>query len=218
MWRKRGGDAVWKNCTNRRECSVGPAWGLSSCLVLLAHPHPPPRRLLVDSEDYPRMHLSLLSGLSGSRINQHAVLFKSVTLSAQLCRSVTPHRDHDSSDYWFLGQAIIHPSLLHFLTASLFLAFSITSSLVTSHLSCFLICLIAITSCICRCIKLIILMTRSTVDMSSYPLFIKRLQTTIAVVVSHEVGALIQWFPVWVTLSCWTNPERKKRQIHLDVT
>lgn len=36
--------------------------------------------------------LSLVSGLSGSHINQQAVLFTSVTLSAQLCSSVTPHR------------------------------------------------------------------------------------------------------------------------------
>lgn len=65
-------------------------------------------------------HLSLLSGLSGSVINQKAALFTSVTLSARLrerIRSVA-HRGCDSNDYWFPEKAIIHLSLLHFLTVA----------------------------------------------------------------------------------------------------
>lgn len=85
MRRKRGRlclKEIWQTGEKR---SVGPSWGLSS-LVWFYLPPPPASsgtaRIIPAS-------LSLLSGLSGSLINQQAALFTSVALRAQLCRCVT---------------------------------------------------------------------------------------------------------------------------------
>lgn len=109
--------------------------------------------------------LSLLSGLSASLINQQAALFTSVTLSAQLCRSVTPHRGP-----WFAGLLIpgvgynssLPPSFPHYCSTPLTVLLSLLLHLLFScNLIVFLVLdLICRSVCIryliCSFIKLII--------------------------------------------------------------
>lgn len=111
------------------------------------------------------LSLSLLSGLSGSLINQQAALFTSVTLSAQLCRSVTPRRG-----LWFAGLLIpgvgynssLPPSFPHYCSMPLTFLLSLLPHLLFScNLIVFLVLdLICRSVCIryliCPFIKLII--------------------------------------------------------------
>lgn len=158
-----------RNLTNRRKKrSVGPSWGfILACLVLLA-PHPPTHPPLPPQAQRGlslHLSLSLLSGLSGSLINQQAALFTSVTLSAQLCRSVTPHRGP-----WFAGLLIpgvgynssLPPSFPHYCSMPLTVLLSLLLHLLFScNLIVFLVLdLICRSVCIryliCPFIKLII--------------------------------------------------------------